>query len=250
MNIVIDIGNTRVKVGYFDGDTLRDRAAYAHADFPAEVLRSDAWQTYSPQSKYLGLVSVGWEAMVTATYTLAQTVPHLQVVRIDRATPLPIGNRYATPETLGMDRICAAVAGHARAGGHPALVVNAGTALTYDYVDAAGDYRGGGISLGLRSRFRALHDYTAALPLLDHDGPLPLIGDDTATSIRSGVVIGMVAEIEGIVARYQATAGPGLQVFLTGGDAEFLGNHLKSVTFVDANLLLYGINSIILYHAQ
>jgi type III pantothenate kinase len=128
--------------------------------------------------------------------------------------------------------------------------VSAGTALTYEYVDAAGDYLGGGISLGMRSRFRALHEFTAALPLVHQDGDLELVGDDTVSCIRSGVVNGLVAEIEGIIGRYQTLAGAHLQVFLTGGDAVFLGNHLKSVTFVDANLLLYGINSIILHHAQ
>ena len=159
--------------------------------------------------------------MVTAAHTLALSQPHLQVLRIDRATTLPIGNRYRTPETLGMDRICAAVAAQARVPGSPVLVVNAGTAITYEYVDAAGDYIGGGISLGMRSRFRALHEFTAALPLLDEQGSLQLVGDDTATSIRSGVVNGLIAEIEGIVAQYQALAGPALKVFLTGGDAVF-----------------------------
>lgn len=188
--------------------------------------------------------------MVTAAHHLADTQPHLQVLRIDRDTALPIGNRYRSPQTLGMDRICAAIAGRDRAPQGPVLVINAGTAITYDYVDAEGDYLGGGIAPGMRGRFRALHEFTAALPLVDPAGPLQLIGDDTETSIRSGVLNGLLAEIEGIVARYRDLAGPALSVFLTGGDTEFLGNHLKSVTFADANLLLYGINSIILHHAQ
>ena len=188
--------------------------------------------------------------MVTAAHTMAQGQPHLEVLRIDRETPLPIGNRYRTPGTLGMDRVCAAVAAHGRAEGTPVLVVNAGTAITYEYVDAKGDYLGGGIGPGLKSRFRALHEFTAALPLVAAAGPLTLVGDDTETSIRSGVVNGLLAEIEGMIDQYRALAGPALQVFLTGGDTEFLGNHLKSVTFADANLLLYGINSIILHHAQ
>ncbi len=250
MNIALDIGNTRVKLGYFDGEHLVARSAHLHADFPAEALASEAWLRYSPDSKYLGWVSVGREAMVTAAHILAGMQPHLEVLRIDRDTALPIGNRYRTPATLGMDRICAAVAAHGRASSRPVLVVNAGTAITYEYVDAAGDYCGGGISLGLQSRFRALHEFTAALPLVEPIGPLQLVGDDTETCIRSGVVNGLLAEIEGIIQQYKILAGERLQVFLTGGDADFLGNHLKSVTFVDANLLLYGINSIILHHAQ
>jgi type III pantothenate kinase len=249
LNIAVDIGNSRVKIGYFDGDRLVADTAHAHADFPQAVLDSSVWKTYSGQSKYFGVVSVGNASMLNACDILLQQQPHLQMVKIDRNTPLPIGNRYATPQTLGMDRICAAVGAFSKIGTGPLLVVNAGTAITYDYVDGHNDYLGGGISPGLRTRFRALHDYTAALPLVEAEGQLTLIGDTTETSIRSGVVNGVVAEIEGIVARYQLLAGTELKVILMGGDAEFLGNRLKNVTFVVANLLLHGINALIRHHA-
>lgn len=239
-----------MKVGYFEDKELLAHSAHLHADFPQEVLTSEPWKRYSPQSKYLGLVSVGKTMMMNAATSLFQNQPHLQMLRIDHTTNLPIENGYRTPETLGMDRICAAVAGYDRAGQGPVLVINAGTAITYEYVDIHGNYLGGGISLGLAGRFRALHEFTAALPLIDHHGFLQLVGDDTETSIRSGVVNGLLAEIEGVIERYEALAGPQLTVFLTGGDADFLGIHLKSVTFADANLLLHGINSIILHHAQ
>jgi type III pantothenate kinase len=142
-----------------------------------------------------------------------------------------------------------AVAAYEHAGQGPVLAVNAGTALTFDFVDAQGRYLGGSISPGLRTRFRSLNAFTAALPMVEAEGPAPLIGDSTETSIRSGVLNGMLAEIEGLVQQYRQLAGSGLKVYLTGGDAVFLGNHLKSVTFVDANLLLYGINAIVLHHA-
>lgn len=248
MNIVVDIGNSRVKLGYFQGGQLLAATAYAHADYPRAVLASAPWQAYSGQSKYLGMASVGNPEMVKATDILLAAQPGLRLQIISRETPLPIGNRYQTPQTLGMDRICAAVAAFQRAGKGPVLVVNAGTALTYDYVDANGDYLGGAISLGLRSRFRALHDYTAALPLLAHDGPLQWVGDTTETCIRSGLIHGITLEIEGFVARYSELGKEPLSVFLTGGDAEFLGNLLKSITFVDSNLLLYGINTLIRDH--
>jgi type III pantothenate kinase len=246
----MDIGNSRVKLGCFEGTRLLHSGAWAHADFPAALMADEGWRGYSTRSKYLGLVSVGKGAMVEAATAWAATVPGLQVLRIDRETPLPIENAYGSPQTLGIDRLMVAVAALQRAGRGPVLVVNAGTALTYDYVDAEGRYRGGGISLGMQGRFKALNAFTAALPLVAPQEQPPLVGDDTEGSIRSGVVWGIVAEIEGIVARYHALAGEGLQVFLTGGDAGFLGNHLKCVTFADANLLLYGINTIILQHAQ
>lgn len=249
MNIVVDIGNSRVKLGYFDAEQLLAVDAFVHADFPDAVLESEAWQTYSGQSKYLGLASVGNILMVQATESLVATQPQLKLLRIDQHTSLPIGNRYASKDTLGMDRVCASVAAFKRAGKGPLLVINVGTAMTFDFVDGNDDYLGGSIAPGLRTRFRALETFTAKLPLVQKEGPAPLIGDSTETSIRSGVLNGMLAEIEGMIARYRELAGAALKVYLTGGDAEFLGNHLKSVTFVDANLLLYGINTIVLHHA-
>lgn len=249
MNIVIDIGNSRVKLGYFKETRLLAVEAFLHADFPNAALNSEAWQTYSGQSKYLGLASVGNNEMLEAAEALLKSAPHLKMYRIDQSTVLPIGNRYASKATLGMDRVCAAVAAFARERKGPLLVINAGTAMTFDYVDENGNYLGGSIAPGLRTRFRALETFTAKLPLVSKDGPAPLIGDSTETSIRSGVVNGMLAEIEGMIANYRALAGASLVVYLTGGDAEFLGNQLKSVTFVDANLLLYGINTLVLHHA-
>jgi type III pantothenate kinase len=248
VNIALDIGNSRVKIGYFQGDRLLAATAHSHADFPQGVLDSVPWQQYSGESKYLGVANVGNPEMLKAAHVLISHQPLLELHPINQQTPLPIGNRYQSPQTLGMDRLCAAVAGFRRAGGGPVLVVNAGTALTYDYVDAQGDYRGGAISLGLHTRFRALHDYTAVLPLLSPQGALLWTGDTTESCIRSGVVHGMTLEIEGFIAHYRQLCGAALQVFLTGGDAEFLGNLLKSITFVDSNLLLYGINTLIRDH--
>jgi type III pantothenate kinase len=249
VNIALDIGNSRVKLGWFQGDELLATTAHPHSEFPQAVLESRPWLQYSPQSKYLGVASVGNPEMLKGAHILLGSQPGLELRQIDQSTPLPIGNRYQSPQTLGMDRICGAVAAWQRAGKGPVLVVNAGTALTYDYVDEKNDYLGGAISLGMRSRFRALHDYTAALPLLSRNGQLQWMGDSTETSIRSGVVHGMALEIDGFVNRYAQFSDRPQQVFLTGGDAEFLGNHVKSITFVDSNLLLYGINTLIRYHA-
>lgn len=249
MNIVVDIGNSRVKVGYFQSEELLAVDAFAHPDYPGAVLQSQAWQQFSPHSKYLGLVSVGNPEMVKATEILLKANPDLEFRRIDRDSPLPIGNRYGSRQTLGMDRICAAVAGYQRAGRGPVLVIVAGTAITYEYVDASGDYRGGAISPGLKTRFRALHEFTAALPLIPIEGDLPWVGDSTETCIRSGVVHGLVSEIEGFIAHYSGHSSAPLPVYLTGGDATYLGNQVKSPTFADPNLLLYGINALIRYHA-
>ena len=249
MNIVADIGNSRVKVGYFESDRLLAVTAHLHADYPQAVLDSEPWQKYSSHSKYLGLANVSNPEMLNATLQLLSSKPNMLLRQIDQHTSLPFGNRYKTPHSLGMDRICAAVAAFVRSGKGPVMVINAGTALTYEYVNEANDYLGGAISLGLRTRFRALHDYTAALPLVSAEGTNEWIGGSTETCIRSGVVHGMVLVIEGFISYYLTLSEKPLQVFLTGGDAEFLGNLVKNITFVDSNLLLYGINTLILDHA-
>jgi type III pantothenate kinase len=181
---------------------------------------------------------------------MQEVFPQAGWVEIDRQTRLPVEIAYRTPETLGMDRVCSAVGVRELAGKGPLLCIDAGTAITYDYIDADNRYCGGGISPGIRTRFRALNQFTAALPLVEKEGRLPLVGDDTETSIRSGVVNGVLAEIAGITERYHEMAGPGLQTAITGGDADFLGNHLKNINFVDSNLLLRGILAIVIHQTH
>lgn len=244
--LALDIGNTFAKLGVFHGEELVMVRRYTHAAL-TRGLEDDAKNGYFGEKvKYIGMVSVGKEGMKNSLQALEARFPDASWLMIDHGTVLPVRNAYATPQTLGMDRICAAAGAVQAAGKGPILSIDAGTAITYDFVDAAGAYQGGGISPGIRIRFRALHDYTAALPMVELEGDLKLVGDDTVTSIRSGVVNGVLAEIDGVVAHYRQLAGSELQVYLTGGDAEFLGNHLKNINFVDSNLLLRGVLAIIL----
>ncbi|MEM6269939.1 MAG: type III pantothenate kinase [Bacteroidota bacterium] len=245
--LTLDIGNTFVKAAAFVDGVCGPVHRYAHTELPGRLLEAAKIGNYGSEVQYIGMVSVGKEDMMRSLAPLQATFPAAGWLEINRSTPLPVGISYRTPETLGMDRVCSAVGGRHLAGAGPLLTIDAGTAITYDYIDRDGNYRGGGISPGLRTRFRALNDYTAALPLISEEGRWPLVGDDTATSIRSGVVNGLLAEVEGIAARYRKLAGPDLQVALTGGDAEFLGNHLKNINFVDSNLLLRGIWAIVLH---
>lgn len=250
MILAADIGNSRVKLGLFVAGALREVLVFPHEGFVAQLHAHADWQEIRRDLQYLGLSSVGKGEMAHTLLNAFDWLAAERVLAISTRTPMPIGNRYATPATLGVDRLCAAAGAYALCGRGPLLVIDAGTAITYEYVDAAGDYQGGGISPGLRTRFRALQHFTAALPLVEAEGDLPLVGYDTVTSIRSGVVNGLVAEIEGIVARYRALAGPALKVFLTGGDTAFLGNHLKSINFADAHLLLRGIHTVILHNVS
>jgi type III pantothenate kinase len=250
MILAADIGNSRVKLGLFEGGVLRDVLVFPHADLLVQLPAHPAWQEIRRGLQYLGLASVGKGEMAQTLLKAFDWLGPEQVLQIDTRTPMPIGNRYATPATLGVDRICAAAGAFAQHGRGPLLVIDAGTAITYDYVDAAGDYQGGGISPGLRTRFRALQHFTAALPLVEAEGELPLVGFDTVTSIRSGVVNGLIGEINHFVTAYRALAGDGMPVFLTGGDTTFLGNHLKNINFADAHLLLRGIHTVISHNVS
>jgi type III pantothenate kinase len=161
-------------------------------------------------------------------------------------------NAYATPHTLGADRLAAAVgAAHLRPG-QDTLVVDAGTALKLDLVTADGTYHGGSIGPGLHMRLRALHTFTGRLPLLalpDADATIPLVGDSTTGGLLSGVVNGTVAEINGLLAAYRQQY-PGLGVLLTGGDAAFLAARLPGRIFVVPELVLVGLHSILAYNVD
>ncbi len=139
---------------------------------------------------------------------------------------------YRTKETLGVDRIANAVAGHHYANGKPALIIDAGTCLKFDFVDADGNYLGGSIAPGVRLRFKAMNDYTANLPLIVDYSSTPLIGDATKTSLSSGVINGITAEINGFIEEYKQQF-PQLTILFDKA--------LKSSIFVDRNFTLKGL---------
>jgi len=133
--------------------------------------------------------------------------------------------------------------------GHDILVVDAGTAITYDFVSADGVYKGGNIAPGVSLRFKSLHDHTGSLPLVDSGGDIPLFGYDTETAIRSGVINGVRKELDGYLAEL-GSIYPSLLVFLTGGDAEFFDIKAKSTTFAVPDLVLRGLARIFEYNEK
>lgn len=182
---------------------------------------------------------------------------------LDEHVPLPIRNRYATPQTLGADRLAAAVAGWYEGGCcRPVLIIDAGTAITYDFVTAEGDYVGGNISAGLRLRLQALHEHTAHLPLVevveDSDEEIvtkkthsslsdeeeqrnPIrIGANTSEALRQGALQGMRYEIEGYVREYLLKY-PNILIIRAGGTMIAFEKTLKSRTFAHPNLVLEGL---------
>jgi type III pantothenate kinase len=181
----------------------------------------------------------------------------LEYVIMPTDRPLyPIEIRYTTPETLGQDRIAAVVGAAHRCPGQNLLIIDAGTAITYEVVESGGVYVGGNISPGLTTRFRSLHEFTSKLPLLEVDSEnekeekeIPLIGTSTETAIRAGVVRGLVYEIDGYIESIRSLYAD-VFVFLTGGHSKYLVDRLKNVTFASENLVLDGLNIILEYNAQ
>lgn len=238
MNIVIDYGNSSAKVGLFDENSLVEQRVFTSPDALKDFL-----QNFS--GGYLIISSVSQDAAEVSSW--ARNISKHFI--LTSALPLPITNRYATPGTLGVDRIAGACGAHAMFRGYPCLVIDCGTCITYDIVDGDGNFLGGGISPGLRMRFQAVHTFTKRLPLVEPTDVAPLIGNSTETCIQSGVINGVVAEIDGIVAQY-AEQFRNLRVILTGGDVRFFENKLKASIFAVPELVLSGLNSILIHNAR
>ncbi|MEL6673672.1 MAG: type III pantothenate kinase [Bacteroidota bacterium] len=240
MILAIDIGNTRTKVALFDQEEL-----VWVKSCPGEALEAQLQDWLAPLADEdldaVGWARVGQSAHIEAYACWQRFLPGIRLIPIQAATAGPIENLYQTPHTLGVDRILSVIGARYHHPDQAVLVIDAGTAITYDYSDAEGRYHGGGIAPGMYMRFKALHTFTAQLPFVQPTDTPPLLGRTTEQSIQSGVINGLRAEVAGIISQYEAQTKGYLQVFLTGGDAYLFENHLKSLTFADANLVLRGI---------
>ena len=231
LKLTIDQGNTTTKVALFKEEKLLQKIS--EVDFE-DVLN------YAKDADRVILSSVKSKSEYL-------NLSHSYFINLDSNTPLPIENRYSTPRTLGKDRIALSVGAQHLFPGKDVLVLDMGTCLTYDFINAEGQYLGGSISPGLSMRFKALHHFTDGLPLVSpKDLPL-LIGDTTDTSILSGVINGMFSEIDGIIQRYTINY-PNINVIITGGDANFFDKGLKNTIFASSDLLMIGLNKILDYN--
>lgn len=248
MNLSIDLGNTRLKACLFEEGRPSRLYSLEYDQVALNLAYMVKEGILDQELKYIGVASVGKQEYLTHLEGLKTTFPDAVWLHIDHQTPIPLENAYATPETLGMDRLCAAIGAWSLNKKGPFLVVDAGTAITYEYVDRDLRYQGGAIAPGIRLRFKSLNEHTAALPLVETAPNWSLIGDSTETAIRSGVLSGLCFEINGYHQACEELAETSVAVFLTGGDAEFLNNHLKKINFVDPVLLHRGINAILEYN--
>ncbi len=164
-------------------------------------------------------------------------------------TSVPVKNRYRTPRTLGADRLAAVVGASTLQPGRDLLIIDAGTCITYDVIDAQGNYWGGNIAPGMHMRLTSLHEHTARLPLVSAEGVVPGMGYDTETAIRSGVLRGMKYEIEGYI-RSMRMKYPSLVIFLTGGDKINFDARVKNIILADEYIVPRGLNRILDYNYE
>ena len=236
MNLIIDIGNNSAKFFLFQGEQIVLHTRKENSSF--DVI--DEW------NRLYDIDKVIVSSVITDCESLLDEISKLQcpVIRFDKSTPLPLEVNYRTPGTLGSDRIAAAVGAWGEAPGRNILVIDAGSAITIDFVGKDGKYNGGNIAPGIKMRLRALHEYTDRLPMVEKDGETPTIGYDTETAIRSGVINGVCHEIEGYINEFKQKYCDVL-VFLTGGDEKPLKNRIKSCIFADKYLVAKGLNRIL-----
>ncbi|MBD3583127.1 type III pantothenate kinase [Flavobacterium selenitireducens] len=236
MVLTIDIGNTRTKGAVYEYDAMVDYFVTTETQWQKKV--SEILEKY-PKIEDLVVASVGKTQEAAVEIFRGRVKIHF----ISHENRFPFVNKYATPHTLGIDRMVLAAGSVLKFPKQNRLVIDAGTCITYDYTDADDQYLGGAISPGIKLRYEALHSYTARLPLLQKEIPDDAIGDSTASAIHSGVVNGAVNEIDGFIDNCRKR-WPNFIIILTGGDSEFLAKQLKNTIFANSNFLLESLHLI------
>jgi type III pantothenate kinase len=236
MDLVIDLGNTNQKLAVFEQGKLVDLQ-----QFP--LLTQKTVREFTRPHPGIGHCILS--SVVAHRASLSRFLSaRYRFIELGDTTPVPLVNRYRTTGTLGRDRLAAAVAGRNQFPGNNVLVINTGTCITYDFVNANNEYLGGAISPGITMRFRALHTFTGKLPLVPFRDRDILTGTDTPDSILSGVLTGALAEVEGITERYRGKY-PDLKVILSGGDQKYFDKRLKISIFALPNIVIHGLQQIL-----
>ena len=242
MNLVIDVGNTLIKLGVFDSEKLKLKRTCIKKDFLHTL--SEISETFPAIEKCI-ISSVA----NLSEHQLLKLQQHYDVLILNHQTKIPFTNLYETPQTLGIDRIALVSAASEQYASKNVLVIDAGTCITYDFLNSRNEYLGGAISPGISLRYKALNTFTEKLPLLEAKNPNLFTGNTTATSIHSGIVNGVLYEIDGYINAYQKKYDI-LTVILTGGDAHFLRDSIKNDIFANSNFLLEGLNRILEYNKR
>ena len=232
MNLVVDIGNSSLKVAIFDKKLMTSKFIYTNQSLK---IFSDLFKN-----------NVIDNCLISNVSTIDKNILDFLKINsnlfsINESINLPFINLYKTKNTLGHDRIALVSAAAIDFPDQNTLIIDTGTCITYDFKNSENEYLGGGISPGIQMRFKSLNSQTSKLPLSTINLDYKLIGDDTNSSINSGVVYGVISEINGIINQYQERF-KNIKIILTGGDSNFLLKKIKNTIFADQNFLLKGLN--------
>ena len=242
MNLIVDIGNTRAKIAVVDNREVVEQIVVE--DVTSDII---ADVTHRHTAIHQAIVA-STRANAAQVAKMIEEYVERVVVFNPATTPIPIGNSYHTPETLGADRLAAAVGVAALYPERDAMIVDFGTAITIDYV-TGGVFRGGNISPGVTTRFRALADYTASLPLCTATEEVLEYGRTTREAIEQGVMRGVEQEIRGYVEDFLLKSCKNCTIF-TGGDAKYFVKRIKNAIFADCEPVIFGLNRILEYNAE
>lgn len=238
-SICIDIGNTLIKLAAFTNSEM------VHFELLEKSKISRITEFIKDRKIEYGILSSVAEVPEDELTFLKE---HLKkFIYLDHRTLIPVENLYDTKETLGKDRLAAIIGANFLYPEENLLVIDAGSAITYDFINSKGQFLGGNISPGIQMRYKALHTFTKRLPLIEPSVEIPLFGKNTTDAIRVGVQMGVIYEIDGTIDDYKALY-PDLKVLLTGGDNKYFDNKLKNSIFVVSNLVLIGLNRILTFN--
>ncbi len=255
MLLAVDVGNTNVTLALFEGERLvADWRVTSHRERTADEMAVELRQLFNLR---------GFELDVVSGVVISSVVPNLNPALIEasrrylKREPVMVGPgvktgvriRYENPKDVGADRIANALAAYTKYGG-PVVVIDFGTAVTYDAISAEGDYLGGAIAPGVEISLDALVSNTAMLRRVEAVAPDSVIGRNTVTSIQSGLVWGFVAQVEGMVERIVAELGGTAKVIATGGQAGLIAGLTNVIQATDPLLTLEGLRLIYLQNAD
>jgi len=239
MNLIIDVGNTRIKLAVFnEGEPIHNEIVTKDKFLQKAI---ELIQKYSFKDGIIS--SVG----ALKKSDIIEISKKINLIQLNSSTKVAFINKYATPKTLGVDRIALVSSAVSKFPNKNVLIIDAGTCITFDFVNEKAFYLGGAISPGINMRYKALNTFTKNLPLLEIVESVDLIGNSTESCIHSGVVNGVISEIYSSINKYKEK-NKDLTVVLTGGDVKFLSNKLKNGIFANPNFLLEGLDSILTYN--
>lgn len=235
MNLAIDVGNTKTKIGFFKEDQL---------DY------SKTFDSLAELNQFLGSKEINSVIISSVNTSYDEILQELKVVTnpllLSNKTPFPFENQYKS-KTIGLDRLAAVAGVQVLYPDKNSLVVDLGTCITYEFLEKGKIYLGGAISPGMNMRFMSMHNFTARLPLVKPETVENWISDSTEGAMLSGVVHGIQAEIDAYIQEVESKYAP-LTVIITGGDAKFFESKIKATIFAIPELVLVGLNAILRYN--